>query len=294
MRKKSQDEKSKDDPNYLKIVTIITSILASAAAFIGVFWGPDLTRAVLFPTLTPTPTLTVSPIASATLPAMLIPSVTDTVPATSQALFPTYTPVDTPSPATCPWIPYLNGAASSSLSSENCLNDLKSDGISGSEKQVFFFLDGAPLGMYGACQDITDQENLSVHVEVRDDIASARFLITIGPDPTPNISAYGFRIQPDAQPKQATEMYVKFIQYTPAGYDKEINEIHAIKYWHAINEWNFDFVFHFSGAQVDASMNKALFEEWQSTSLKRYLCFAYEAMPTDTQATQLDVHITAR
>jgi len=296
-------KKMRGAPDYGKIVAVvgaITALVGAIATLISVFWGPELTRQALFSTPTPTqalsatPALTTSPLSAAagvSGPLSSAAPMMDTV--TAQPPFPTASSISNPVPASCDWIPYLNGAAGTPLSNDGCLDDLKGDGISGDEKQVSFFIDGALVGLYGACRDISDRENLNFHIDVRDDIAAARFLITIGPDPIPNQSAYGFRVQPHIQRKQATEMYVKFIEYTPAGYDKEVNEIKAIKEWYSIDEWGFDFAFRFTGAQVTASMNKTLMEEWQLTSSSRYLCFAYQAMPTATQSTQLDVHVTS-
>jgi hypothetical protein len=210
-------------------------------------------------------------------------------------LFSTLEPTDTPSlldsPA-CLWIPYLNGMPTASLSDQNCLNDLKGSGVFGNEKQISFFVNGRSSGIYGVCQDISGKDNLEFIVTVRDVIASARFFVTVGPDPIPNKSAHVFRFQPQVVSKQPTEMYLKFIEYTPEGYDKELNKMQALSNWKYLDDWRFDFVFQFDGAKASASINQMLPPYvWSLNPPSRYLCFAYQAMPTATQAAELEVHV---
>jgi hypothetical protein len=204
-----------------------------------------------------------------------------------------------PSPTSCPWILYSNGAATSSLSDENCLNDVnvKNIGVSEYAKQISFFVAGSPSGKYGVCRDISDQNNLEFAVMLRNDIASARFLVTLGPDPVPGKSAYAFRIQPEPMqpvPNREKEIYVKFIQYTSitsTDIDEEMAKIRANPNLINLGAWKFDFVFQFSGAKVTASVDEIMNQAWQLNRSSRYLCFAYESMPTREQSAQLDVRI---
>jgi hypothetical protein len=227
---------------------------------------------------TPTATLTwVSPVPKPTL------TNTPTSVATSA---PTKTTLST----SCPWISYLNGAPPSSLSNNNCLNDLMSVGISGDEKRISFFVSGGTLGTYGVCRGISKNDALKFRVVVQDNLAAARFLITVGPEPVPDKkSSHSFRIQP--QPNREKEIWIKFIEYESDRYPHDLDEIQAIPNWKYLETWSFDFVFQFSGAQINASMNQALSEQWPLNSPSRYLCFAYEAMTTATEPAQLDVHI---
>jgi hypothetical protein len=235
--------------------------------------------------LSPTPTLTASPISS---PTDII--LADTPTSSS----PTTEPTGTPVLISCIWIPYLNHLPLSHLSDENCLNDLGNIGISGDTKQITFFVDGASTGSYGVCQDISKRDKLKFSVRVRDSIASARFLVTISPNPIPiKTSARGFKIQAEKQDHLEKEIYVKFIEYVSEhdGYDKDIDKIQSILDWKHVDYWNFDFVFQFSSSKINASMNKALFEQWQLNSSTRYLCFAYQATPNAVQATELEARV---
>jgi hypothetical protein len=245
------------------------------------------------PTTTPTPIL---PLASAT--ATYLPTndsfTASPKPSSTPEMVVSATPFPTSDSQNCSWIAFLNGEAIPNLSSEECLNDLKSNGIFGNEKRISFFVDGSARGMYGICQDISEKEKVEFEVEVRDNLDSARFLVTVGPEPIPNKLAYGMRIQPEIQPKQEKEMYVKFIRYTLGGIDNELDKIKALKIWKDVNNWDFDFIFRFSGSKVNGSMNQALMKEWQLTSAKQYLCFAYQAMPTAIQPAHLEVQVEFR
>jgi hypothetical protein len=214
----------------------------------------------------------------------------------ASALSPTREPPHISSVSTskgCLWIPYLNDAPTSPLNDLNCLNDLKDVGISGDEKQVSFFVNGGRLsGMYGVCLDISQKDNHQFRITVRDNIVSARFLVIVAPDTIPNKSSRGFRIQPEIQAHQAKEIYVKSIEYTVDGYDKAMDQIQAISDWKNLSNWEFDFVLQFNSSKVNTWMNETFPQEWQLTSPNRYLCFAYQATPTATQAAELEVHIT--
>jgi hypothetical protein len=257
----------------LKRTSIIAAFVGLAGMMISTSCNPPLTSA---------PAVMTSPALS---PTELVLTNTPASP-------PTIMPTKASTAISCPWIPYLNRVSISSLSNDNCLDDVKvkNIGVSGDAKQISFYIDGASTGTYGICRDISEKDNLKFSIAVRDSIASARFLVMIGPSPVPiKTSSRGFRIQPEAQ----REMYVKFIEYVSEldGYDKDIDKIQAIPGWKLVNNWNFDFVFKFSGSKINVSMNQALFEQWQLNSPNRYLCFAYQATPTATQATELEVQV---
>jgi hypothetical protein len=272
---------SKDNALKVEIVKGVVAVLVVFLPLIGTLYVSGA--------FTPKPAATPTPVAlTATTTPMALTNTPTPFPISEIT---SVTPLQTATALVCPWIPFLDGKAAPELSGEKCLSDLKGIGISGNEKQISFFVKKSPLGIYGICQDVSEKERLEFHVSVQNNIDSARFLVTLGPVPIPNKLSYAMRMQPEIQPKQEKEMYVKFIQYTLEGYDKDINQIKAIPDWKHLNNWGFDFIFQFSGPKVTASMNKALQEEWQLAPPNRYLCFAYQAMPTTTQSAQLEVQV---
>jgi len=205
---------------------------------------------------------------------------------------PTLTPSEkspTPDPSTCLWIPYLNGKTSRELTDQNCLNDLMDIGISGESQQISLFASGQPIGTYGICRDISDVDDFELHIEIKDTIVAARFLIAFGPEPIPNQSTYAFRMQSEQQ----EEMYIKFLEYTSSGFNKELDKTTISPYLRSFNMWSLDFAFHFSGAKASAQVNQMPSPYiWSIDPSNRYLCLAYDAMPTAEQATQLEVYIS--
>jgi hypothetical protein len=285
-------------PKILPILipAFFTCLSAVLVAFIVNLFNPELVKTILeIVENQPTPTVIFTQVSSPpTLTLTDTPTSFSTLtPAIVQAATLTETPVPPGPEISCPWIPYLKDVPTSSLSSNNCLNDLKGVGISGDEKQISFFVAGRSLGMYGVCRSISKNDKFNFRVVLQDNIDAARFLVTIGPEPVPGKkSSRGFRIQPEIPLHMEKEIWVKFIEYTSDGYPKDIDEIKAIRNWKYLKTWNFDFVSQFSGAQVNISMNnKALSEQWLLNSPSRYLCFAYEAMTTAAESAQLDVHI---
>lgn len=166
--------------------------------------------------------------------------------------------------------------------------------MTGDEKQILFFGNGAPLGTYGVCRSISRNDSLSFHVSVQDDLIAARFLVTVGPEPVPDKkSSHAFRIQPQIAEHLEKEMWIKVIEYPSDNFPKDSHQIKAIPNWKYLKTWGFDFVFQFSGALVNASMNEpALVEQWSLSPVDRYLCLAYEAMPTALQSAQLEVRVS--
>lgn len=214
----------------------------------------------------------------------------------------TSTPYQTPTPggirpipdsSTCPWIPYLNGKTPRELNNQNCLNDLMDIGISGDSQQVSLFASGQPTGTYGVCRDISNMDDFELHMYIKDDAVAARFLIAFSTEPFPTQSTYAFRIQPQIVSQQQKEMYIKFIQYTSSGFSEELIQTRASPDWKSFDKWNFDFVFHFSGAKASANVNQMPSPyTWSMDPGSRYLCLAYEAMPTAEQTSQIEAHIS--
>jgi len=258
----------------LKRIVIITFLIGLAVVIGGASCSPPATSM---------PTLIISPVLSPTdIPLTETPISHPTVALTNAPSLPPQN--------TCLWTPYNN--VSNSTISSGCLNDLSDIGVSGDIKQISFFVDEMAVGMYGICQDISEKGKIEFKVTIRDNIASARFLVTIGPAPIPiKALSRAFSIQPEG----SDEMYVKFIKYVSTSeaenYPMEIGKIQAIPYWKQDRDWNFDFAFEFSNSKVSMSMNKALAEHWQLNSPSRYLCFVYQAMPTATQPTELEAQV---
>ena len=272
--------------NQKILLIAIPAFFACLSTVLVALFNPDLVRTVVdIAKDAATPTVMVTQ--TAALPGFIATN--------TPAPFPTLAPVESPAlpvpVSTCPWMPYLNGVQTSFLSDENCLNDLKGIGISGDTKQIAFLVRGRKTGTYGVCRDISTEGNLQFRIVVRDTIASARFLITVGPDPVPNKSTYAFRIQPEIQPKQDTDIYIKSVQYGPDGVDTDLDVIQAIPAWKYLANWSFDFAYQFSASKVNASMNKKFFAEWPFISSRRYICFAYQSMPTKSQAAELDAQV---
>jgi hypothetical protein len=256
-----------------------TSIIAALVGLVGM-----MISASCNPPLTSAPILVTS----------FVPTVTDSIstdpPTSSTAIIST----ETPALITCPWIAYSDGESTPSLSNENCLNDLQGIGISGNAKQISFSVhSSSSLGTYGVCQDISKKDNLKFKVTVQDTIVSARFLIMIGPGPVPTKQmSRGFRIQPEILKHGEKEIWVKFIDYVLNDFEEDKASIQAIPYWNHNGSWNFDFDLQFNGPAVYVSMNKkALSPTWPLNSSNRYLCFAYQQMPTADNAAELKAKV---
>jgi hypothetical protein len=262
----------------------IPAFFACMSAVLVALFNPEFARVVAdavknAPTVTPTATLV-------NTPAQLVLSSTTDTPVPTFSINSTATVASIKS--ACPWIPYLNG----STNDENCLNDLLLHGISGEGKELAFFLNrGREPGIYGVCTRITGQNEVKIRVEVKEDLVSARYLVSVGPEPVPNKSAYGFRIQPEIQPRGDNKLYVKLVEYTPSGYEAEKDTIEAIPEWKDLDDWKFDFSFRFTGSKVKAMMNMVPFPEGQVNSVDRYVCVAYQAMPSADKAAHFDVEV---
>jgi hypothetical protein len=248
-------------------------------------WVAAMVCASCSPGLTPAPTIITSP------PPPPVELTLTSLPTSP----PIATPVEIPALAPCPWAAYLNGETPPSLSNENCLDDLTDVGISGNEKQILFSVrQSSTLGTYGVCQDISGTNKLNFTVSIRDSIASARFLVLISPasDPAAELSR-GFRIQAETPSRQEKEMWVTSSRYVLNGFENDGGKLQASLGWKHIDLWNFEFVFQFNGPKVSVSMYKtALSEHWQLNSSSRYLCFAYQAMPTADYAAELEATVT--
>jgi hypothetical protein len=257
---------------------------ACLSAVLVALFNPEFARVVVdavknAPTMTPTTTLV-------NTPAQLVLSSTTDTPVPTYSIDSTATVA--PIKPSCPWIPYINGSSND----EDCLSDLLLYGISGEEKEITFFLNrGREPGIYNVCTRITGQNEVKIRVEVKEDLVSARFLVSVGPEPVPNKSAYGFRIQPEIQSKSNKKLYVNLVENTPSGYEAEKGTIEAIPEWKDLDEWKFNFSFRFTGSKVKAMMNNVPFPEGQVNSADRYVYVAYQAMPSAEKAVHFDVEV---
>jgi len=233
-----------------------------------------------------------------TLVTLVVPSPTDLNLTAALTATPTSLLINAPSEtpaASCPWIAYRNGEVTPSLSNENCLDDLRDIGISGDAKQISFsFQRLSTLGTYGICQDISNKDELKFTVAIHDSIVSTRFLIMIGPEPIPTKeSSRGFRIQPELLKRGQKDIWVKLIEYVLDDYEEDVTQIQAVPDWKKIDFWNFDFLLQFSGSEVHTSMNKKAFaQSWPLNTSTRYLCFAYQPLPTADNAAELKALVT--
>ena len=192
----------------------------------------------------------------------------------------------------CPWISYMNGKQPRDLS-EKCLDALRDIGISGSSQKVTFYTEQGSAGVYGVCQDISGKGKLELNISVRDTIIASRFLITIAPQPIPNKSSYGFRLQPQTDSDDQTEMYIRFIEFTSGGIDDEIDEFKASHNWKRLNYWDLKFAYEFTGSKAIARINEiSIPYTWSTDPQKRYLCLMYETMPTSVQPSRLEVQVS--
>lgn len=193
---------------------------------------------------------------------------------------------------TCPWISYMNGKQPRDLS-DKCLDGLRDIGISGNSQKVTFFTEQRSAGAYGICQDVSGKSRIDVNVSVRDTIIASRFLVTIAPQPIPNRASYGFRLQPQTDSDGHNEMYIKFLEFTAAGFDDEIDEFEASTNWKKLNYWDLKLAFEFTGSKATARINEISAPyTWSADPQKRYLCLVYETMPTPTQASRLEVQVS--
>lgn len=263
------------------IITLITALSGLLTTAITALANPELVR-VIVDAIKNTPTATL--VAPTTATVLFQPSLTP-VPSLTLAA-PTLVP---PQP-TCDWIPYLDGKA---LPSErSCLDDLISYGIfKKSDKIVFAVERGRDIGLYGICTDISSLESLKFHVGLNNDLASARFLVSISPKPIPSESSYAIRFQAE-ESQSEKELYLKLVEYTASGFADDKDVVEAISLWQNLNVWGFDFDYQFSGPKVHTLVNLVSFTEGYQPYSSRYLCFSYQSMPTSEQAAHLDVTIT--
>lgn len=211
---------------------------------------------------------------------------------------PTNTPEPTEAlstPEPCPWRPYFfDGEIASTPTDEVCLHGEKGIDVSDDLKTITFFLSrSSEIGTYGVCRNISSDDELKFKVSIHDNIASSRLLVMISPEPIPTIkNSIGFRIQPEVIGKNEQGMWIKLIEYKTDHYDTDKGGIPAIKDWIINDNWTFDFLIQFNGSQGNLSVNKkALSRTWPISFIDRYLCFAYQQMPTPSNASELEVTV---
>lgn len=212
-------------------------------------------------------------------------------------------PTDTPEPTEaistpepCPWTPYFfDGEIVSSPDNGVCLQGEKGINVSDDFKNVTFFLSrSSEIGTYGVCRNISAEDELKFKVSIHDNIAASRFLVMINPEPVPTIkNSVGFRIQPEVIGKNEQGMWIKLIEFKTDHYDTDKGGIPAINDWIINDDWTFDFLIQFDGSQGNLSVNKkALSRTWPISFFDRYLCFAYQQMPTPSNASELEVTVS--
>ncbi|GAB4502937.1 MAG: hypothetical protein Fur0035_24970 [Anaerolineales bacterium] len=274
----------KSASNARVLIVAIPAFFTCLTAVIVALANPDLIRTVA-------EVLKNTPTATSAAPAPDFSPTAPQPPAMTLPPEPTTAPTDSAQPA-CAWIPYLNGKALPAASS--CLDDLIAYGIFQKNGNVVFAVDlGREVGTYGVCTNISSAESSKFRVELNDDIVSARFLVSISPQPIPVNSSYGVRIQPEIS-RYEREIYLKRIEYTANGYANEADIVEAIPEWHNLNVWDFDFEYQFTGPKVHALVNMVPVVEGYQPYGTRYLCFSYQSMPTSEKAAHLDVTVKFR
>lgn len=231
-------------------------------------------------TPSPAPTQTVTHVLSPTNIPTAIPEPTEIV-------------VSTAIPESCPWIAYFfDGEIELSSQNGDCLRGERGIHVSDDLKNISFFLSrSSDIGTYGVCRNISSEDEFKFRISIHDKTVSSRFLVMVSPEPKPTQKhSVGFRIQPELMDKNEKGMWVKLLEYRLDGFDTDKGGIPAAKDWMLRDNWNFDFVIQFSGSQGYFSMNKkALSRTWPINFSERYLCFAYQLMPTASNASELEV-----
>jgi len=256
------------------------TILLSFIGVIGIMVGASCSTS---PSLTPV---------LATVPVSTFPAIVSTdTPLPS----PTSTLTKTPVPV-CPWAAYFyDGETVMSPDDGECLNGLKGIRVSDNLKQISFFVNRSSyLGTYGVCRKISGENDLKFNVTINDSMVSTRFMIMVSPKPIPTSkSSFGFRIQPQFMENGEKGIWVKWIEYASDDFENDKGSLQAIPDWEHNHEWNFDFAFQFNGSQATVSMNKkALSRVWPLSSSTRYLCFAYQMLPTADNAAELEIQVS--
>ena len=288
--------KREKEPNKFSSAQILTAVIVPIMVILLplVFGDTPFSRAlwgrVLAPTGTPVPVATLVPVATEVFTPTVAPTAENTATSVPTAL-PTAEPSATITPIAlvCPWSSFLNGGQTPSLSGEKCLNDLNPYGISSEgEKKISFYLAAwKKPGVYGVCQDVSNQNEFNFHLDLKDTLTAGRFLIALAETPVPNKSSQALRFQYEGK-----DLYIKTLEYSEAGVDSGSYYITANPLWKRLGGiWGFDVKLSITGVQLKGTINGVRVFSTQLGSAKRYLCFAYQANQGLT-ATRLDANIT--
>lgn len=219
------------------------TILVSFIGLIGIMIGASCSSSP-----SPTPVLGTDP----------VPPTPEIISTNTPLPSPTSTFTRTPVPA-CPWIAYFyDGESVTSPGTDECLGGSKGIRVSEDLKQISFFVNrSSSLGTYGVCRNISGENDLKFNVNIKNGMASARFLVMVAPDPVPTKkSSFGFRIQPQVMENNENGMWVKWIEYASDDFENDKGGLQSPTDWKLNDDWNFDFAFQFSGSQATMSMNK--------------------------------------
>ena len=193
----TDDEKEKTGV----ILKAVAGIITALAALLAVFWGPELTKQLLWPTATPTPIST----AALTSTAVFIASPPAPNESPANTLF---VPTDTLAPgpeasSVCHWQAYANKLQTTEPSL--CLSDVAfgSMGISDAGAgKVDFLVSNNHAGVYGMVLPLGPVPrlakgfNYAIHLNIKE-LTAGQFIVAFSPNPRPDVvSTYAISVTP--------------------------------------------------------------------------------------------------
>lgn len=267
MTKTSQtpnETKSNTPATITAITGLITGIITAIGGLLLI-----LHQVGVFPfSPTPTPTSTFTP----------TPRTADSAPTPTNAptLTETHTPQPTftPSPAPtvtlsagCPWRPFSTRDSSLSVG-KNCLNDLLSLGISGTDRILFYREKGLNIGVFGVSKNLDVGSKLNIRVEIKE-LRATRLLVLLSRQEQGYFASLGFRLI-----REGDKRLIQLVSYDSQGFEEVISDMPEPGIW----EGKFTLTLNFNGPQVKAYANGAFFGQTQIEFVERYLFLGYQVM----------------
>ncbi len=244
---------------------------ASLAAITAVPTQTSIPPTAILP---PTATLTPEPLPTETPASMAV--------ATSE---PSTLPTSAPE-RTCDWLPYVNGETGIPLDG-GCLDALFPYGVYEENGDLVFSVSRGSQGTYGVCQDISDRNEFKFQVNVRDDLAASRFLVSIVSQPIPTQSAYVLRIQP----VEDANIIIRQFEYSATGIDNEKSSFAPIELWKNQATWELLFNIKFSGPKIETKLYDVGINGGLLSSATRYACFSYQTLSTASESPVMDIRV---
>lgn len=246
----------------------------SSASMAAVTAIPTLTSVPPTATLAPTATFTPEPLPTETPAGMSE--------ATSE---PSVLPTSAPE-RTCDWLPYVNGETGIPLDG-GCLDALFPYGVYEENGELVFSVGRGVQGTYGVCQEISDRNDFKFQLNVRDDLAASRFLVSFVSQPVPTQSAYVLRIQPVG----GADLIIRQFEYSATGIDNEKSSFTPIDLWKNQATWELLFNVKFSGPKIETKLYDVGITGGLLSSATRYVCFSYQTLSTAAQSPVMDIRV---